>query len=125
MTDTISDLLIRICNARSAGRNDVYIPFSKMKESLIKVLKDEGYISDFKSDKEAQAIIVGLEGARRPFEKMRKVSKPGQRIYVKSQNIPWPKGGYGMVILSTPKGVISGRNARRIGVGGEVICEVW
>jgi small subunit ribosomal protein S8 len=125
MTDTISDLLIRICNARSAGRTSVYIPFSKMKESLIKVLKDEGYICDFKSDREARAIIVNLEGARRPFEKMKKVSKPGQRVYVKSQNIPRPKGGYGMVILSTPKGVISGRNARRIGIGGEVICEVW
>jgi len=123
--DTISDLLTRICNARSAGQKELYVPFSKTKESLVKVLKDEGYIGDFKSNRETKSIIVVLEGSRKPFKKMRRVSKPGQKVYVKSQDIPRPKGGYGVAILSTSKGIISGREARRMGVGGEVICEVW
>jgi len=125
MTDTISDLIIRVSNARMAGLKSVYIPYSTAKEALLKVLKSEGYVGNIVSDKEKRSILVDLSQTLKAFEKIKRVSKPGKRVYVKNKNIPYPKGGYGIVILSTPLGILSGNKARRVGVGGEIICEVF
>jgi small subunit ribosomal protein S8 len=124
MNDTISDLLVRIANAQAVEKETVFIPYSKVKENILNVLKSEGYIADFSADKEARGLTVELKTNIKPFEKIRRISKPGKRVYVKSKDIPRPKG-YGTVIISTPKGVLSGNNARKSGLGGEIICEVF
>lgn len=124
MNDTISDLLVRISNAQAAGKETVFIPYSKVKENILNVLKQEGYVADFVADKESKGINVDLLVNAKPFEKIKRVSRPGRRVYVKSKDIPRPKG-YGTVIISTPKGVLSGNSARKSGLGGEIICEVF
>ncbi len=134
MTDPIADMLTRIRNALMAGHESVEMPSSKMKVAIAKILKDEGYIEDFKvvplkpqprlviklkyigkTLKERRPVITGLE----------RVSKPGRRIYTHAREIPWVRSGMGIAILSTPKGVITGQQARRLNVGGEIICYVW
>ena len=122
MNDTIADLLVRVSNAQKAGRKSLVVPFSKIKMGILKVLKEEGYVGSFKS--EEKEISIDLEGSSKLFEKIRRVSRPGRRTYVKSKNIPRPRG-YGMVIVSTPMGVLSGSKAKKAGVGGELICEVF
>jgi len=124
MNDTISDLFVRILNARRAGRDDVNIPFSHVKQGILEVLREEGYIGDFSVMNEQKEFTIDLSGADKDFEKIRRVSRPGRRSYVKSKNIPKPKG-YGIVILSTPQGILSGRKAKSAGIGGELICEVF
>jgi small subunit ribosomal protein S8 len=101
------------------------IPFSKMKMAVLAALKREGYISDFVDNKEDASIEIKIVGCKKSMKKIRRVSKPGRRMYAKSTNIPRPKNGYGVVILSTPEGVMSGREAVKAGVGGEIICEVF
>lgn len=124
MNDTIADLLVRISNAQMADKQQTFIPYSKFKMQILAVLKNEGYIADFKADKENGNIEVTLLSGVKPFEKIRRTSKPGRRVYVKSKEIPRPRG-YGMVIMSTSKGVLSGNQAKKIGLGGEIICEVF
>ena len=124
MTDTIADLLVRISNAQAVQKESVFIPYSKVKESILNVLKSEGYIADFSADRDTKGLNVELKTNVKPFEKIRRVSRPGRRVYVKNKDIPRPKG-YGTVIMSTPKGVLSGNNARKSGLGGEIICEVF
>jgi len=124
MTDTIADLLVRISNAQAVQKETVFIPYSKVKESILNVLKQEGCIADYSADKETKGLNVELKSNTKPFEKIRRISRPGRRVYVKSKDIPRPKG-YGIVILSTPKGVLSGNDARKSGLGGEIICEVF
>jgi small subunit ribosomal protein S8 len=125
MTDTIADLINRINNARAVGKESMSVPFSKMKESVLAVLKSEGYIANFKDNKAEASIEVDLTSARRKFKKITRLSKPGRRVYAKSKKIPRPKNGYGTIIISTPSGVLSGNQARKNGLGGEIICEVW
>ncbi len=122
MNDTISDLLSRISNAKNAGRASLSLPFSKIKMGILAVLKTEGYIGTY--SRQELAISIDLSGARKDFTKIRRISRPGRREYVKSKNIPYAKG-YGTVILSTPQGVLSGKNAKKSGTGGELICEVY
>jgi len=124
MNDTISDLLVRVSNARLAGRNNLVVPFSKIKEGILGVLKEEGYVGEYSADINNKIINVDLSGSSKNFEKIKRVSRPGRRAYVKSKNIPRPRG-YGIVIISTPKGVLSGSRAKKAGLGGELICEVW
>jgi small subunit ribosomal protein S8 len=122
MNDTIADLLTRVSDAKFAGRKNLVVPFSKINLGILAVLKEEGYIGDYKS--EEKQITISLEGSSKDFEKIRRVSRPGRRAYVKSKNIPKPKG-YGMVIVSTPDGILSGSKAKKSGIGGELICEVF
>ena len=122
MNDTIADLLTRVSYAQMAGRKSLVVPLSKIKTGILQVLKEEGYIGNFKT--EEKEISIDLEGSTKMFEKIRRVSRPGRRSYVKSKNIPKPRG-YGMVIVSTPMGVLSGAKAKKAGVGGELICEVF
>ncbi len=122
MNDTIADLITRISNARGAGRKNLSVPFSKIKLGILEVLKEEGYVGSYQS--QDKQILIDLEQSGREFEKIRRVSRPGRRVYVKSKNIPKPKG-YGLVIVSTPQGVLSGSKAKKAGLGGEIICEVF
>ncbi len=131
MTDPIADMLTRIRNASMAQHKTVSMPSSKMKVEIARILKDEGFIRGYdlqdtdkpqptlrlhlKYDEHGKAVIEGLE----------RVSKPGRRIYHGRQDIPWVNSGLGIAIVSTSKGIMTGRNARRAGVGGEIICYVW
>lgn len=132
-TDVIADMLTRIRNALMAGHPVVAIPSSKLKLSVVEILRDEGFIEDFivTEEKPQSTIRVRLKyvGGRRDRESviggLKRVSKPGRRVYVGKGEIPWVLSGLGIAVMSTPKGVITGDQARRLGVGGEVLCYVW
>ena len=121
MTDPIADMLTRIRNANTAGHAKVEIPASKMKKSIAEILKNEGFIKDFSvaQDNAQGTITVELKYG------IKKISKPGLRVYAKADQVPKVLGGLGIAIVSTSKGVISDKEARKLGVGGEVICYVW
>ena len=133
VVDPIADMLTRIRNASMANHIMVAIPSSKPKVAIAQILKDEEYIEDFfVTDDKPQAVLrirlkyVGTRRLRRPLiEGLKRVSKPGRRVYTQKSDIPWVLSGMGTVILSTPKGVITGRQARRLGVGGEILCYIW
>ena len=129
-TDPVADMLTRIRNANSSLHEQVDVPASKMKERIAKVLKREGFIKDY------QVIQAGVQGVIRIAMKytterfrvingLTRVSKPGLRRYVGKGEIPNLYGGMGVVIMSTPKGIMTGQRARQLGVGGEILCEVW
>jgi small subunit ribosomal protein S8 len=135
VSDPISDMLTRIRNAVAVGHSTVALPNSKLKVSIAKILKDEGFIGGYEvvdgqssvhkvlrirlkyvgERRERQPVITGLE----------RVSRPGRRVYAGKSEIPWVLSGLGIAILSTPRGVMTGQRARQLGVGGEVICKVW
>lgn len=130
MTDPIADMLTRIRNAIMASYDTVDIPSSRLKISVVKVLKSEGFIKNYrimsegrrekirlflKYDDKGDSVIGGLE----------RVSKPSRRLYTKSDRIPKVLGGLGVSILSTSKGVMTDKEAKKIGVGGEILCSVW
>ena len=133
MTDPVSDMLTRIRNAIHAGHSSVVIPSSKLKLSIVRVLRDEGFVQNYDviPDRRQPKIRVWLKymGERRDRQSvisgLKRVSKPGRRVYVGKKEIPWVLSGVGIAILSTPKGVLTDRQARRMGVGGEVMCYVW
>jgi small subunit ribosomal protein S8 len=130
MTDPIADMLTRIRNAAHARHRRVDVPASKMKTAIAKILADEGYVQAVRSvevlpqgkiriflkyDEKEGSVIQGIE----------RISKPGRRVYVSSDNLPRVMGGYGISILSTSQGLMTGLNARQKGIGGEVVCQVW
>jgi small subunit ribosomal protein S8 len=132
MTDPIADLLTRIRNASSARHQKVAVPWSRLKESIVKVLIDEGYLKDQKKVKAAlgfgDELIIQLKFDResRPIiGGMKRVSTPGRRVYVGADAIAPIRKGLGINILSTPKGILVDRNAKKANVGGELICSVW
>ncbi len=130
MTDPIADLLTRIRNAAQARKERVDAPYSKMKEALAAVLRDEGYIKDVAvvGEGAARQVRVGLayDAARRPvITGIKRVSRPGLRIYVGAKDAPRVRRGLGVSILSTPQGILVDREARRRNVGGEILCTVW
>lgn len=125
MTDTIADLINRLNNSQGARQNELTVPYSRLKTAVLAVLKSEGRVIDYKLADEKKAIEVRLNSKMRLFEKIRRVSKPSRRVYAKAKDIPRPKGGYGMVVISTPQGVMTGKAARKKGLGGEIICEVY
>jgi small subunit ribosomal protein S8 len=130
MTDPIADMLTRIRNAINRRHASVDIPHSKMKESIARILQDEGFIQRYElvPDGRFQVIRVHLkyaEGRRPVLTHLRRLSTPGRRLYAGSAQIPRALGGMGIVIVSTPRGVLTGTRARRENVGGELICEVW
>ena len=130
MTDPISDLLTRIRNALMARHATVNVPASRMKLEIIKILKDEGYVDNFKvveGEHQGQIAIdlkYGQEG-RKAITGLERVSKPGRRIYRGKDEIPDVLNGLGITIISTSKGVMTGKTCRSRGVGGEVLCNVW
>jgi small subunit ribosomal protein S8 len=127
MSDPIADMLTRIRNAQVMEKVSVRMPASKIKSAIARVLKDEGYIEDFKTtgDKLPELEIALKYYAGRPvIEKMARVSRPGLRIYRGRDNLPSVMNGLGVAIVSTPKGVMTDRKARSLGMGGEVLCTV-
>lgn len=130
MTDPIADLLIRIRNAGQRGHETVTVPASKLRAEVLRVLKAEGFISHYeKQDTEQHPtyrIQLRYVGAGQPvIAGMRRISKPGRRVYVGKRDIPRVMAGLGIAILSTSKGVMTDQESRRTGLGGEVLCEVW
>ncbi|NLD39471.1 MAG: 30S ribosomal protein S8 [Desulfatiglans sp.] len=130
MTDPIADMLTRIRNAIMASYNSVDIPGSRMKINIAKVLKSEGFIKNFKllDDKKQGIIKIYFKYDEKgvpTIDGLKRVSKPGCRIYAKRDNIPKILNGFGINILSTSKGIITDKQAREIGVGGEIICSIW
>lgn len=129
MTDPIADMLTRIRNASTARHARVNIPASKMKLAIARVLKEEGYIKDIEllKDNPQGTIRITLRyvDKKAVLTQLKRVSKPGLRVYTKRGSIPRVRGGQGISILSTPQGLMTGRKAYQAGLGGEVVCYVW
>ena len=132
MTDPIADLLTRIRNAAAAQHHDVTIPSSKVGREIARILRDQGYIEDYRVHEatarpgEELTITLKYTQARKPvITGLQRVSRPGQRTYVDHAHIPRVQGGMGTAIISTSKGVMTGHEARIAGVGGEVVAQVW
>ncbi len=130
MSDPLADMITRIRNAVMVNFRTVEVPLSTLKVGVAKVLKDEGFIEDYQILKETVQgtmrinLKYGANGEK-VVTGLRRVSKPGKRIYVKSDKIPKVMSGLGIAVLSTSKGIITDRQARQLGVGGEVLCNVW
>jgi len=130
MTDPIADMLTRIRNANMAKLEKVDVPASKLKIELTKILKDKGFIKSFKvlRDRKQGVIRISmkyLEGYEKVITNLKRISKPGRRVYVDKSEVPQVMGGYGIAILSTSKGILTDEACRREGVGGEVLCNIW
>ena len=130
MTDPIADMLTRIRNANIVSRKSVEIPASKMKKSIAEILLDEGYISGYEVLNDSVQGTIRLDmkygkGGEKVITGIKKISKPGLKVYAKANDVPKVLGGLGIAIISTSKGVLSDKKARELGVGGEVICYVW
>ena len=130
MTDPIADMLNRISNGLNAHHKQVLMPSSKMKVAIARILKEEGYVKNYQVTRdEPQAnlrVTLKYDEDRQPIlTTVKRVSKPGCRVYVGRDEIPWVLSGMGIAILSTPRGIMTGQQARRLRVGGEVICYVW
>jgi small subunit ribosomal protein S8 len=128
MSDPIADMLTRIRNGQAAEKTVVDMPSSKLKVAIAQVLKDEGYIEDFSvrndAGKATLSIALKYYVGRPVIDRLERVSRPGLRIYRQSRDIPRVMNGLGIAIVSTPKGVVTDRKARSLGVGGEVLCLV-
>ena len=132
LTDPVADMLTRIRNANRALHPRAEMPNSKLKESIARILKEEGYITDYRVERRDgnsfDTLVVELKygrGRERVISGLKRVSKPGRRVYARKDRLPRVLGGMGTAILSTSRGVITSRTAEREGVGGEVICFVW
>jgi len=128
-TDPIADMLARLHNAALARHERTEMPSSKIRLSIAKLLKDEGYVEDVReSEGPKKTLTVVLRYGRdrqAAIDGLRRVSRPGRRVYVRSDQIPRVRNGYGIAILSTSSGVMTDRMARKASVGGELLCEVW
>ncbi|AEX41205.1 30S ribosomal protein S8 [Corynebacterium diphtheriae] len=130
MTDPIADMLSRVRNANNAHHDAVSMPSSKLKANIAEILKSEGYIADYKVEdaKVGKTLTLDLKygpNRQRSIEGVRRVSKPGLRVYAKSTNLPQVLGGLGVAIISTSHGLLTDRQATEKGVGGEVLAYVW
>ena len=130
LTDPIADMLTRIRNANKAMHDSAQMPTSRMKEEIARLLKDEGYIKDFRvvEGTPFSTLVVELKFGRnreRVITDLKRVSKPGRRVYARKDRLPRVLGGMGISILSTSNGLITSRTAAEQGVGGEVVCFVW
>ena len=131
MTDPIADMLARIRNAQGAEHDTVEMPLSKVKIEIARILKAEGYIADYKTtiaDSGHPALSVRLkygQGRARTISGIKRISKPGGRVHASSTDLPKVLGGMGIAILSTSSGMMTDREAKRIGVGGEVVAHIW
>lgn len=135
ISDPIADMLTRIRNVAMAGQSLVVMPNSKLKSELARILQEEGYLESFEivdgkveGTKELRLKLkyIGERRHRRPIiTGLARVSRPGCRVYTSKEEIPWVLSGIGIAIISTPKGIMTGQRARKIGVGGEILCKVW
>ena len=130
MSDPIADMLTRIRNAQTVGHTEVSMPASRLKSAIAQVLKDEGYIEEYAlrdADGGRRELRIGLKyyAGRPVIERLERVSKPGLRVYKDRDSLPKVMNGLGVAIVSTSRGVMTGRQAVEAGVGGEVLCNVW
>ena len=130
MTDPIADMLTRIRNANKALHDHTEMPTSRLKEEIARLLKEEGYITDFRVRKgdSFDTLVIDLKYGRnreRIITDLRRISKPGRRVYARKDRLPRVLGGMGTAIMSTSRGLMTSRNAEQAGVGGEVVCFVW
>ncbi|MGB9706702.1 MAG: 30S ribosomal protein S8 [Microgenomates group bacterium] len=131
ISDPIGDMLIRIKNGYLARKQLVEVPYSKMKEEIAKILVKEGYLKNVKCQisnvkwKKSLVLTLKYEGKKPALEEVKQISKPGVRIYAKAGEIPKVKYGFGITIVSTSKGIMTDKEARKRNLGGEVICQVW
>ncbi|MEW6189814.1 MAG: 30S ribosomal protein S8 [Actinomycetota bacterium] len=130
MTDPIADMLTRIRNANIAYHEVVEMPASKVKIEIAEILKKEGYIKEYEVAKDNSHNVLRIKmrygpNRERPITGIKRISKPGLRVYAKKDEIPRVLGGLGIAIISTPKGLMTDKQAKKEGVGGEVICYVW
>ncbi len=132
-SDPIADMLTRVRNAVIGGQQLVSMPSSKLKLEIAKILHSEGYLDEFEESQansrktlRLKLKYVGERRSRKPvISGIKRVSRPGRRAYVGKSDIPWVRSGMGVAILTTPKGVMTGVRAKQLGVGGELLCEVW
>lgn len=126
-TDPIADMLTRIRNGLSANKTSVVVPYSKIKLSIAQILRDKGFIAGVKEIKNGAfaSLELQLSGSNRKITTITRVSKPGRRMYAPKTEIPKVLGGRGIVIISTPSGIMTGSEAQKKGVGGELICTVY
>lgn len=130
MTDPIADLLTRVRNANMANKSTVEVPASKIKKAIAEIFKEEGYIKDLESVDDSKQGILRLylkygKNNEKVITGIKRISKPGLRVYVNKDEIPRVLGGLGVAVISTSKGVVTDKKARQEGAGGEVICYIW
>jgi len=135
VSDPIADMLTRVRNAVMAGQVMTAMPSSKMKAAIAQILKEEGFINDYEvvdGERPGHKVLrirlkyIGERRSRRPvLTGLERVSRPGRRVYTGKRDIPWVLSGMGISIVSTPKGMMTGQKARKMGLGGEVVCKVW
>ena len=130
LTDPVADMLTRIRNANRAMHDKAEMPTSRMKEEIARILKEEGYIKDYavKKGESFDTLLIELKFGRnreRVLTDLKRVSKPGRRVYARKDRLPRVLGGLGTAILSTSSGLVTGRTAQERGVGGEVVCFIW
>lgn len=130
VNDPIADMLTRMRNGMLVRHKQIVVPGSKIKVAVARILKDEGFIKDFEVTKDAPQpqlrVVLKYDRDRKSIVTgLRRVSRPGRRVYVKRSEIPWVLSGLGIAILSTPQGIMTDQKARRLGLGGEVLCYVW
>ncbi len=125
MTDPIADMLTRIRNAHLALHKEVSVPRSKIKLVIAQILKDEGYVEEVSADDQAISLVLKYSKGKPAIAGLKKISKPGRRVYVGAGEIPSVQNGLGISIVSTSSGVLAGSQAREKNVGGELLCEIW
>ena len=130
MTDPVADMLTRIRNANTAGHAEVDVPASKIKKNIAEILLKEGYIKGFEVVETQPQDVIKIEmkygaGKQRVISGIKRISKPGLKVYAKKDEVPKVLGGLGIAIISTSSGLITDKQARELGVGGEVVCYVW
>lgn len=130
MSDPISDMLIRIKNAQAVKKPRVFIPFSVTKEDMLKILFKHGFVGPFrritrKSERLLELQLLYDDMSRPLIHDVKRISKPSKKVYVGNKDIRFTKGGLGISIISTPNGIMAGYQAKKQGVGGELICEIW
>ncbi len=129
MTDPITDMLNQIRNAEAVQKAEVVLPYSRLKFEVAKILMQENFISDVKKVAKGKAktmkIVLKYENGVPGIAGLKKISKPGQRIYQKHSELKYVKGGYGIAVISTPKGLMTNKDAKKAKLGGEVLCEIW
>ena len=130
MTDPVADMLTRIRNANTAGHAEVDVPASKIKKNIAEILLKEGYIKGYEVVETQPQDVIKIEmkygaGKQRVISGIKRISKPGLKVYAKKDEVPKVLGGLGIAIISTSSGLITDKQARELGVGGEVVCYVW
>jgi small subunit ribosomal protein S8 len=132
ISDPIADMLTRIRNTTMIQHRQVVMPTSKVREAIARILKEEGFVEDYEvipaTPQPMLRLSLKYTQTRRPqpvITGLKRVSRPGRRVYLSRRNLPWVRSGLGVAIVSTPQGVMTAQEARRLGVGGEVLCYVW